>query len=238
MANDGQDEEAAHVPRQEAWWEDAAAAQARLDEWDAKTSTIWGDKRCCALCGVGALGTTDFYQLRLQRPPQTEDGQLAPAPPALLLNSLTGSASVSADGQWWQCKTCRGNRAFAKDHNVSFRHEYFQQLSRCLPSALSQLGFLDVHLDIERRMSGCIGIPTNECLLDGPLIRWNEAGPDSMNMKMTACLLRSIPPLFFSALVTQGLLHNHTSPTTARRSPATPTAIYIHNLVSSSLPPL
>jgi hypothetical protein len=96
MANDGQREAAAHVPRQEAWWEDAAAAQACLDEWDAKTSTIWGDKRCCALCGVGALGTTDFCQLRLQPPPQTEDGQLAPAPPALLLNSLTGSATCLA----------------------------------------------------------------------------------------------------------------------------------------------
>jgi hypothetical protein len=154
MANDGQPEATPHVPRQEAWWEDAAAAQARLDEWDAKTSTIWGDKRCCALCGVGALGTMDFCQLRLQPPPQTEDGQLAPAPPAPLLNSLTGSASVSADGQWWQSKTCRGNTAFAKDHNVSFRHEYFQQLSRFLPSALSQLAFLSDSMNME--MTTCL----------------------------------------------------------------------------------
>jgi hypothetical protein len=53
MAGHGQHEAvghttAAHVPRQEAWWEDAAAARVRMDDWSAMTATIWGDKRCCA----------------------------------------------------------------------------------------------------------------------------------------------------------------------------------------------
>jgi hypothetical protein len=43
------------------------------------------------------------------------------------------------------------------------------------------VGFLDAHLDIQRLMSGSLGKPTRECLLDGPLVQWSQPSEERVH---------------------------------------------------------
>jgi hypothetical protein len=136
--------------RQEAWWPSARPAQAALDRWHATTAKIWGGKRSYALCGVGALGGSQQSGLKLQPPSRLPNGEVAEHAPVALLNPVTAQAALGPDGQWWVCEWCRTSTEVAREHNVAFDAAYVRQLFRCYPSALSMLGFLDVHLDITR----------------------------------------------------------------------------------------
>jgi hypothetical protein len=184
--------------RQEAWWASSRAAQAALRRWHATTAKIWEGKRCCALCGVGALGGSKQCDLKLQPPSRLPNGDAVQHAPVALQNFVTAQAAIGPDGQWWVCEWCRTSTVAAREHSVAFDCEYVRQLFRCHPSALAMLGFLDVHLDISRRLSGQVGQRITECILDGPLIRWSSDGQGSVTDAVTdvlaVCLAHN--PLF------------------------------------------
>ena len=81
---------------------------------------------------------------------------------------------------------------------MAFDAAYVRQLFRCHPSALAMLGFLDVHLDITRRLSGHVGERSRECILDGPLIRWRADSQgtiaDAVSDVLAVCLAHN--PLY------------------------------------------
>jgi hypothetical protein len=108
----------AQVQRQEAWWPSNRPAQAALDRWHVATGKIWGEKRCCALCGVGALGGSKQCDLNLQLPSRLPNGDVAQHAPVALLNPVTAQAALGPDGRWWVCDWCRTSTLAAREHNV------------------------------------------------------------------------------------------------------------------------
>ena len=97
-------------------------------------------------------------------------------PPYAVANTFLAQFTVTSDGQWNCCKSCKSvakpNTAYA----VFMSPSYQRSLLNCSPFQQQFLSVLDCRIDIANRYHGFAhGQYVSESLLEHPLIAWNDA---------------------------------------------------------------
>lgn len=84
-----------------------------LKGWDARATTIWVGKHCCALCGVRTLGGANYYGNNALQ------WEVVCAPPATLLSFLAAATGPHCSEKWSVLKSRASNIAFAREHRMA-----------------------------------------------------------------------------------------------------------------------
>ena len=161
----------------------------RLQHWTTTCSHYFSRPLVCAFCGIFKLGSTPMAPSSCftKVPPVGDE------PPYAVANTFLAQFTVTSDGQWNCCKSCKSvakpNTAYA----VFMSPSYQRSLLNCSPFQQQFLSVLDCRIDIANRYHGFAhGQYVSESLLEHPLIAWNDA---TERIENRALLTQALEPV-------------------------------------------
>ena len=146
-------------------------AQQLLQEWDITCEKMM-KLTCCSLCGNTVFGTSPA-------PLKPTPNPIGVPGPYAISNAAMADCCQTPDGKWLVCKRCQTDEGeWSRENLVLFEPDYTNRLMSIDAQQAQLLGMLDVALDMQRRMSGIVGVQSDRCILDGPLINWTAASEE------------------------------------------------------------
>ena len=158
-----------YKPHAQAW---DGTLLTRLLHWTITCSNYFRRPLVCAFCGIFKLGSTAAEDSsNFTKVPAVGD-----TPPYAMANAFLAQFTVTADGRWNCCKSCKSIAKPNTPYAVFMSPSYQRSLLNCSAFQQQFLSVLDCRADIAKRYHGFAhGQYVSESLLEHPLIAWNDA---------------------------------------------------------------